>query len=210
MKSLLYKDLLLLRNYRKSILIMILFGIIALLSGNSNGGGMEIYIVLYSALYLIFSLSFSSLYYDGSSKFVEYVDILPISKKTYVKSKYYFAGKIYFFELILMIALGRFLFNFENLSVYITIIAAQTIKGSILIDVFFKYGADKMRIMISSIFIITLILLLLLLKLGAGLISIFLISIDYMKIFPWILLIISILIYILFMEKTVRMEEKKW
>lgn len=215
-KSLLKKDFILLKTYKKSILLMSLFFLISIISTikSSSRDNISIYIVLISVFYLLFSLSYSSLYIDDGSKFYEYVKFLPINIKDYVKSKYYFAGIIYFIEFIIFILIAIFLFNLETLKVPIVLISAQILTGGIIINVFFKYGQEKVRFISTSLFMISFLILLAFTKLGMGLLSIGILSIgilsiEYMKFFPFVFLIISIIVFIVFMNKTVKMEEEK-
>lgn len=210
-KSLLKKDFILLKIYKKSILLMSLFFLISIVSTikSSSKNNISIYIVLISVFYLLFSLSYSSLYIDDGSRFYEYVKFLPINIKDYVKSKYYFAGIIYFIEFIIFILIAIFLFNLETLKVPIVLISAQILTGGIIINIFFKYGQEKVRFISTSLFMMSFLILLAFTKLGMGLLSIGLLSIDYMKFFPFVFLIISIIVFIIFMNKTVKMEEEK-
>src|SRR5699024_6911755 len=112
-------------------------------------------------------------------------------------------------EFMIFILIAIFLFNLETLKVPIVLISAQILTGGIIINIFFKYGQEKVRFISTSLFMMSFLILLAFTKLGMGLLSIGLLSIDYMKFFPFVFLIISIIVFIIFMNKTVKMEEEK-
>lgn len=212
MKSLLLKDLYLTKNNKKSVILIFLFLIISIIANSSStsAGSVSIYLVLFSTLYVLFSISFASLYYDDASKFNEYIKYIPINIKTYVKSKYYFALIVYLFELLIISILSTSVFGLESVNIALMIVSAEIITGSVLIYIFFKHGQDKMRQVITVLFMITFVILMGMLKFGSGVLSIALISVDVLKIIiPIISLIVSFLVFYIFMKLTIRMEEIK-
>lgn len=211
MRSLLRKDLILLKNYKRSVLLMILFLAISIISSSFSTKDitMSIYIVLMSSLFLMFSLSYSSLFYDDISKFDEYIKFMPVENNLYIKSKYYFALIIYILEFIIMAVVGIKLLGFQNINIALILISAQILTGGILINIFFKYGQEKMKSISTGIFLMSLVFILLIVKFGNGIISIGLLTIEYLKILPFILVFISIIIFFIIMKLTINREMEK-
>lgn len=204
-KSLIKKDFILLKTYKKAMLIMLFFFIVTIILNYKNDfkNSLNLYIVLISLFYFLFSLSYASLYVDESSKFYEYIKILPLSKRDYIKAKYYFAAMIYFIEFIIFI-LGTKEINFS-----IILISFQILMGAIIINVFFKYGQAKMRLVLTSLFVISFLLLGIFTKLGFNLLRESINGLSYMKLIPYIVFLFSIIIFLLFMNKTIKEVEKK-
>lgn len=167
MKGLIIKDILNLKNYGRSILLIVAFYGIFAYTINDAGflGGM---IVL-----LMTMMSISSFSYDDLAKWDKYALSLPISRKDMVMSKYLLS--------IIFIVLGAALsfvivFAMSNIknSVNLRELLLQTyslsavaiIFISVLMPLLYKFGVEKSRIMIMAVFAIPTLLLVLLSKLG--------------------------------------------
>ncbi|SHJ35350.1 ABC-2 family transporter protein [Clostridium amylolyticum] len=167
MKGLIIKDILNLKNYGRSILLIVAFYGIFAYTINDAGflGGM---IVL-----LMTMMSISSFSYDDLAKWDKYALSLPISRKDMVMSKYLLS--------IIFIVLGAALsfvivFVISNIksSVNLWELLLQTYSSSavaiifisVLMPLLYKFGVEKSRIMIMAVFAIPTLLLVLLSKLG--------------------------------------------
>lgn len=90
MKGLLLKDLLLLKNYKKVLLIMAIIGVF--IAGNSDISYLAGYLIVYLGV-----LSLSTISYDEVDHGILTLLSMPIQRKEYVQEKYIFSFLMMFF-----------------------------------------------------------------------------------------------------------------
>ncbi len=167
MKGLIIKDILNLKNYGRSILVIIAFYGIFAYTINDAGflGGM---IVL-----LMTMMSISSFSYDDLAKWDKYALSLPISRKDMVMSKYLLSIIFIVLGAALSFVIVFAMSNIKNsvnlwellLQTY-SVSAVAIIFISVLMPLLYKFGVEKSRIMIMAVFAIPTLLVVLLSKLG--------------------------------------------
>lgn len=167
MKGLIIKDILNLKNYGRSILLIVAFYGIFAYTINDAGflGGM---IVL-----LMTMMSISSFSYDDLAKWDKYALSLPISRKDMVMSKYLLSIIFIVLGAVLSFVIVFAMSNIKNsvnlwellLQTY-SLSAVAIIFISVLMPLLYKFGVEKSRIMIMAVFAIPTLLLVLLSKLG--------------------------------------------
>lgn len=167
MKGLIIKDILNLKNYGRSILLIVAFyGVFSYVTNDAGFlGGM---IVL-----LMTMMSVSSFSYDDLAKWDKYALSLPISRKDMVMSKYLLSIIFIAFGTVLSFVIVFAMSNIKNsvnlweliLQTY-SLSAVAIIFISVLMPLLYKFGVEKSRIMIMAVFAIPTLLVVLLSKLG--------------------------------------------
>ncbi len=169
MKGLIIKDILNIKNYVRSILLIIGFYGIFAFTINDAGfiGGM---IVL-----LMTMISVSSFSYDDLAKWDKYALSLPISRKDMVISKYLLSiifivlGAVLSFVIVFVISNIKNSVNlWELLLGTYSSSAVAIIFISVLMPLLYKFGVEKSRVMIIAVFAIPTFLVVLLNKLGVS------------------------------------------
>ena len=206
MKSLIRKDLFLLKNSKKTLAIIILFSIFLIIFSNKTDNKLTIDIMMFSLMYTIFSVSYTSLFFDSDSKFNEYMELIPITKKEYVKSKFYFAFIFYILETIFSIIYIRFLNELFSYSLMIKIMSIQFILGGLILYTYFKKGDmnDVIKIVKYSFFIIFL-LMIFILKISE---KINLNHFEFKETYSLVIFILSIIIFFVFMKLSIGREDR--
>lgn len=206
MKSLIRKDLFLLKNSKKTLAIIIIFSIFLIIFSNKTDNKLTIDIMMFSLMYTIFSVSYTSLFFDSDSKFNEYMELIPITKKEYVKSKFYFAFIFYILETIFSIIYIRFLNELFSYSLIIKIMSIQFILGGLILYTYFKKGDmnDVIKIVKYSFFIIFL-LMIFILKISE---KINLNHFEFKEIYSLVIFILSIIIFFVFMKLSIGREDR--
>ena len=207
MKSLMKKDLYLLRESKRTIILILIFIVVAYCLGLNERQSTTAMMFSFSILYLMFSLSYNSLYYDSNTDFIKYINFLPVTRRDYVKSKFYFAIIFYLIETFIGIVLMRFIFKNLNIGIVFKLISIQIISGGLIIYKYFKKGGmeDVTRI-IKTIFWCVFLLMILFAKFADKLNLTGNISPRVSSI---ILYAVSIAVYFIFMKITVNKEEKR-
>ena len=149
MKGLIIKDLCIIKNQMKSlILILILFVILSIT--NSDASFILFLIPFYMIMILITTFS-----YDEFNKWECYCNSLPLSRKEIVRSKYILFNASSLILLILGIIAALIVPNFiENTtfeSIFVSIIGVAFgiyLVISLLIPFYYKFGSQKGRIML--------------------------------------------------------------
>lgn len=223
MNGLMKKDLLQLKNYKKTlisfIIIFILLAILQfLISDNSS---------LYSVLSIIITLGFgmfsiASFNYDEIANSDKYIRTMPVTKEEIIQSKYYF--------LISATVIGAIISLPINLMLYIIfadkIIIDTDILGflsmtfggllgigileAIQIPCIYKYGAEKARMQIFMIGIIIIVLGMILI--GGICFWLEMLSIDIMDFsffFPFASILLTLLVYYISYNISCKIYDKK-
>ena len=160
MKGLILKDLITLKTYGKSLLlIFILFLFIGASSGSPLSGAMLVMPIAIMASFVTFS-------YDKYSNWDCYACTLPVNRNEIVKARYVvtFILCLLFlaFSLLSYTCLSLFMHNFSEASfllpLYSILFGFVTILASIILTLNYKLGLDKARIALILIFILPSIL----------------------------------------------------
>lgn len=161
MKGLLYNDYMSIQKVLKTVaIIVVLFGTLAIMSGN----------VMFAASYIeivfVLMVPINIFYADEKNKWEQYAFTMPISKKQYVLEKYIFFLIVQLFGYILsyIIVLCAYLHNKTSVDndifAMINVVSAVSMLLAILgIPILLKWGAEKGRIALIAIMIIPLILI---------------------------------------------------
>ena len=207
MKSLLKKDLYLLKSSKMNMVIILMFIGVAFCVGLNEKHNITTMVFVFAIIYMMFSLSYNSLYYDSNTDFNKYINFLPVTKRDYIKSKFYFAIVFYLIETVIGLLLMRFIFKQLNTDLVLKLISVQIISGGLIIYEYFKKGGmeDVTRI-IKIIFWCVFLLMLLFAKFEDRLNLTGNISPRASSI---ILYAVSIAVYFIFMKITVNKEEKR-
>lgn len=155
MKGLLLKDLINLRKYGWSALLII--GLYVIFSFSlSDSGFMSVMIVLMFSMIAITSFS-----YDNIAGWDKYALSLPVSRKTIVKSKYVLSLLLSFLGAVMSALSGIVMSLFkgtadvpELLLMSLGLFCVSAFFLCIMLPLIFKFGVEKSRIMIIIVFAI--------------------------------------------------------
>lgn len=169
-EGLITKDLLQLKNYKRTLISFILIFSIVSIVQSLSGGGTEIFTMLPLMITLGFGMfSIASFNYDETAKADRYIRSLPISIKEIVLSKYIFTiwstiiggliGITLSIILSALFTLGKpFTANIlEILIVTLGGILSFSIVEAIQIPCIYKFGAEKARMQILIIMVILIV-----------------------------------------------------
>lgn len=154
MKGLLRKDFLLLRAYGRSLLLLL---VLFLGIGVTSGTNITVGIVMIESI----MLSVSTFSYDDMAKWNAYMLSMPVSRKTAVREKYVFALLLGLIGIVLSLLAGLLAGairgNIDWRELGWTVGACLTIAFlylSIMMPLAFRYGAEKMRILLLAVFFV--------------------------------------------------------
>ncbi len=150
MKGLLRKDFLLLRAYGRSLLLLL---VLFLGIGVTSGTNIIVGIVMIESI----MLSVSTFSYDDMAKWNAYMLSMPVSRKTAVREKYVFALLLGLIGIVLSLLAGAIRGNIDWRELGWTVGACLTIAFlylSIMMPLAFRYGAEKMRILLLAVFFV--------------------------------------------------------
>lgn len=147
MKGLILKDILIIKNNIRFLLISIL---LYLFIGYSNNAD-----VTYFIPFMTFMLIISTFSYDDYNKWHAYAITIPNGRKKVVRAKYISLIILTLLSSVIGLILSYILgtFNQEILSSICGSFLAICILASILFPIIFKYGSEKGRISILIIFL---------------------------------------------------------
>lgn len=221
-QGLIMKDLLQLKNYKKTLISFIFIFCATSIIQLFSGGGTNLLSILPVMITLGFGMfSIASFNYDEMSKTDRYIRSLPISIKEIVLSKYLFAigstiiGALIGIPLTIILsalfARGELLINlFEIVFVSLGGILGLSIIEAIQIPCIYKFGAEKARM---QIFIITIVLLVVFALLIGGIfywLERWAIDISSLKpIVPFVLVGLIVLVYHTSYKIAYKIYEKK-
>lgn len=154
MKGLLIKDFLLLRsNFRTIGLLLVLFFFCSLLTGPAFFSG----IVLIEAV----MLAVSTFSYDDMAKWNTYMLSMPVSRKTAVQEKYVLSFLLSLIGIVLATAAGILAGVIQgNLDIRLILgtvggcLVAAFLYVSVMIPLTYRFGAEKMRMMLILVFVV--------------------------------------------------------
>ena len=160
MKGLIIKDLCVLKNQMKTLLLVLAFFIIFSII-NEDATFILFLVPFYMIMILITTFN-----YDEFNKWDSFCNSLPLSRKEIVKSKYILFNATSLIVLILGIIASRIIPNFiENItfeSIFASIIGVAfgiCLVISLLIPFYYKFGANKGRIMLFLCIVILALLI---------------------------------------------------
>jgi ABC-2 type transport system permease protein len=173
MIGLLLKDFYTLKQYTRSILIMLVFfALISVGMDNSTSFFQGMFVMLFM------TMTISSFSYDNLAKWDRYALSLPVTKSTVVASKYLLAiimsmfGSAIAFLATSIMLIFRPVEGFgirEHLLVTYGVIMVAIFFASILLPLIYKFGVEKSRLFLIAIFAVPFSLVVLLDKLGIAL-----------------------------------------
>ncbi len=150
MKGFIYKDLMILANQMKILIVMTIFYMaVSIISGNAEmfGGLMAI---------LCSVLPITTIAYDEKAKWDKYALTMPVSRNQLVLNKYglglLLSGFVFVFNLVVQLIFQNTLK--ESLLVTTILFGASLFIISILFPVIFKFGVEKGRILMIIIMLI--------------------------------------------------------
>lgn len=154
MKGLLIKDFLLLRSYFKTIgLLLVLFFFCSLPTGPAFFSG----IVLIEAV----MLAVSTFSYDDMAKWNTYMLSMPVSRKTAVQEKYVLSFLLSLIGIVLATAAGILAGVIQgNLDIRLILgtvggcLVSAFLYVSVMIPLTYRFGAEKMRMMLILVFVV--------------------------------------------------------
>lgn len=154
MKGLLIKDFLLLRSYLRTIgLLLVLFFFCSLPTGPAFFSG----VVLIEAV----MLAVSTFSYDDMAKWNTYMLSMPVSRKTAVQEKYVLSFLLSLIGIVLATAGGILTGVIHgNLDIRLVLgtvggcLAAACLYVSVMIPLTYRFGAEKMRMMLILVFFV--------------------------------------------------------
>lgn len=154
MKGLLIKDFLLLRAYGRSLLLLLL---LFLSIGVTSGTGMIVGIVMIESI----MLAVSTFSYDDMAKWNTYMLSMPVSRKTAVREKYVLALLLGLMGIVLSLLTGllagaiRGGVDWKELGWAVAAcLMIACLYLSVMLPLTFRYGAEKMRILLLAVFFV--------------------------------------------------------
>lgn len=167
MKGLLLKDLLNLKKTGRSIIFVLAFyALYAFMFDNSA-------FVAGMIIMLTTTMTITSFSYDAYAKWDKYALSLPITKKEMVLSKYILSFFLSITGVIAAFIVSFFISKFkmpiditEQLLINYSLLVIALIAISILLPLIYKFGVEKSRILLISVFIIPTFFVLMLANLG--------------------------------------------
>ncbi len=201
MRGLIYKDLLTLKSYRKTLL---LFSVVYILVGIVNENNLYMLPIILPLIFFMASISTFS--YDEQAKWDKFGLTLPTDRKEIVKSKYYFYIVLNILSIIistiLIYIVKTLLYNNIDFKELLMVIISSTftiyIVGLIQIPIIYKYGVEKGRLQLFILFFIITLLI------GSGallvknIIDLDVLSSQILKLFDNFKLFIPIILIILY------------
>lgn len=161
MKGLLLKDLMILRNQKKTMLMILILGIAMALM-------METMAIISYYVMLGCMLALGTIAYDEMENGFSFLFTLPVSRKTYVREKYIFmAGWVLICALagvvlcgvLVAIGLGKLENGWADISDYLfPMLAMAFLIIAVTVPLRIKYGSEKSRIVLYIIIGIAVIL----------------------------------------------------
>ena len=160
MKGLLIKDLLVLRKYARTLLLIFLFYMFFSFFTNDTSffSGMTV---------MFFTIStITSFSYDDLAKWNRYARSLPLTKKEIVASKYLLAlilavtGTVLpmVFSLLFISVFGGKTGAAEQLMISYALFAVAVVFMCVMLPFLFKYGVEKSRVILFGVFLIPFII----------------------------------------------------
>lgn len=155
MKGLLIKDLLnLKKNFSTVIIIIALYFLFAFKSGDPS-------ILTGMIVFLLATMSITSMAYDDLAKWDKFALAMPISRKKIVYSKYILSVLLSLVGVVLSTAIGYVVILLKGkMSIQDFLLASYIIFGvaiifsCIILPLVFKFGVEKSRLMMMAVFII--------------------------------------------------------
>lgn len=223
MQGLLIKDLLQLKNYKRTLICFILIFSIVSIFQYLTGGDTNLFVILPVMITIGFGMfSIASFNYDEAAKADRYIRSLPINIKEIVWSKYIFTiwstiiGALIGISVSIIIS-GLFAFGelftiniLEIISVTLGGILGISIVEAIQIPCIYKFGAEKARMQIFLIMAVLIVMATLLI--GGVLYWLEKWNIDIAKIqflIPFVFLGLIILVYNISYKIAYKIYEKK-
>ncbi len=164
-KGLIIKDLLQLKNYKKTLLIFIVIFIFSSLSQNNSGNSLTMLSFIFTFGFGMFSIS--SFNYDEASKADRYILTLPVTRKDVVLAKYLFVvgssllGSVLGIFLVVVLA-SMSLLEMPSIGELLSLALGGLFGVSLILAIqipcIFKWGAEKGRV---QLFIVSAIMILL-------------------------------------------------
>lgn len=155
MKGLILKEILQLRNYKKTIMILLAFLMIFSIV-NKNFSFASALIVVVSVMMVMTGFA-----YDDMAKWDGYVLSMPLKKNKIVLCKYILSILLAALGSLVSIILGYFMdiitnnnFSYEDLLGIGVSVEAALILVSILIPLIYKFGVEKSRYILMMIFLL--------------------------------------------------------
>ncbi len=155
MKGLLMKDLLLLKNQKRSIFMILFLGIALSLS-------METSAVIAYSMMMGLMLALGTFSYDEVDNGYSYLFTLPVSRRTYVREKYAFltvwvmicsAAGILLYALLGLSGVGKQGFSWQSaLELFIPMLSMIFLMMAVTVPLRIKYGSEKGRFALYIIF----------------------------------------------------------
>lgn len=168
MTSLILKDLLNLRSYTKTIIIIILFyGFINYSMDDAS--------FLAGMVILLFTMvPISSFTYDQQAKWDVFGQSLPVTRKEIVLSKYILSGIFllvgFFISVLMSVMISMVKLSTIDWELIFTtnssIVVVALVLLSILIPLIYKFGVEKSRFLIMAIILVPIVIAIILSKLG--------------------------------------------
>lgn len=163
-KGLIKKDLLQLKNYKKTLLIFIVIFIFSSLSQTDNGNSLTMLSFIFTFGFGMFSIS--SFNYDEASKADRYILTLPVTRKDVVLAKYLFVigssliGSLLGTALVVVLA-SMSLLEMPSIDELLSLALGGLFGVSVILAIqipcIFKWGVEKGRI---QLFIVSAIMIL--------------------------------------------------
>lgn len=155
MKGLIIKDFLYLREMKRTLVIFGAVFLFLLFVSKSDGSGVNFFAAFAVAMTLLLDLSLFS--YDDAAKWDLYAGALPVDRNFTVAEKYLMTlilgvGFSVFFGVISFLILGSFTWD-DFLNYYANFGAALAIL-SVLIPLVYRFGVQKARLALMTIFLL--------------------------------------------------------
>lgn len=149
MKGMLLKDIYLLKELRKTVVLFTIISFILIL-----GGGKEVFVMGYFNI-LMLSVATNTTAYDDYNNGCSFLFTLPVTRREYVREKYLFSFLVSFsgwlFTVILtavsLMARGKMNLG-EWAPIWLIFLGISVLGLSIALPAAIKYGSDKGRIML--------------------------------------------------------------
>lgn len=154
MKGLLIKDYKLLMLQKKTFLLMLLIAICMNFAMQDNQGVIIGYLTFFAAL-----MANTTLSYDEYGNGITFLLTLPVTRKTYVRSKY--AGNLLLFlffwllgtllEALIYALQGRILFRMETMVSVLAILPVSLIFVDFMIPLVLRFGQEKGKLVWAAV-----------------------------------------------------------
>ena len=155
MKSLVLKDIYLLKSSKKFLLIPFIFALMSSILNvlNFERGNTNKNIFSSIAIFMIFYFIYFSFSFDDESKFLDYVRAMPLKLEDYVKGKYIFSLIVYVFMYLILMIINLGDMNLTS-NIYVSLIQCgiMSIMGSIILMLIFKFGIKNISQILSIVY----------------------------------------------------------